>query len=195
MTYIRHRQRMIQESIFEDLNNTLIACRWKDGTTTRSVVNPLNGNLEVVTTAPDDVFPMMRKGAVKIMDAFPDEAAATDPNTLAMDYGLAGESDYREMGNSGAREQPYTFSMGLLVESDSVASAILSDLRDRYEGRIVAPDAIAIYDYLTDPNVIAAYLDVEYFRWTPMIAESTKDTRLFSAELVVTDYIDATAPV
>lgn len=190
MAYIRHRQRMLQESVFEDLKNTLIACRWVTGTTSRQVINPENDTLETVTTTTNDVFPLVGDGPLVLMDAFPADPSGIKPNVLAVDAGVGGESQSWELGNGALREQPYSFAMALLVENDALGNAVLNDLRDRYEGRLVAPDAIPIFDYLTSDSVVVGYLDIESFRWTPDFEMSTQVARYFNVELTVVDFVE-----
>lgn len=193
MTYIRHRQRMVQESIFEDLCDTLIACRWFVGTTVRTVLNPANNTLQHVTTAESDVYPLMAKEYLEILDEYPsqqDEQKSPRINTLVIDSGTSGESSTVEMGNSSLRDQPYIFSMAFFAESDALAAALLSDLKDRYEGRLVGGTAIALYDYLTDPNVIVGWLEIDIFRFNKDPGQvSSEAGQLYVMELAVLDYI------
>ena len=192
MTYIRHRHRAIQESVFEDLQNTLIACRWIAGTTTRQVINPANNTLEVVTTAEGGLYPLASLGKVALIDYFPDVAKSPDINTFAIDSGMAGDAIDGEMGNSRLKEQKYIFTMAFFAESDALANSVFNDLKDRYEGRLIAPDAIPMFDYLSvSPTTVVAYLDIEMFLFTKDPQNIAPDTtQLYFGELTLTDYVD-----
>ena len=138
MTYIRHRDRMVQESVFEDLTNTLIALRWIPGTTTRAVYDPSNPNAgrQVITTTQDQVLKMVGAHPITLIDYFPEatsdeaglagepETSKTALNTLALDDGQAGEPIPLELGSSLA-EIPYRFSFPFWASSVGVAQALI----------------------------------------------------------------------
>lgn len=187
-TYIRHRVRMIQESILDDLKNTLIACRWVAGTTSLPVNNPETLAYEVVTTTEDETFGMIRT-PIQVVDVFPEDAESARVNTIAVGPGERGEDSLVEMGNGQLREQPYTFSIALFLESDALAQAILSDLQDRYAGRIVNGESIPLINFNDDPDTPVAYLEVETFRFArdaSMAGSSAGE--LFFAEINIVDY-------
>lgn len=195
-TYIRHRARMVQESVFEDLSNTLIACRWKVGTTSR-LVYPSEGDLTqtpgYVTTTPEDVFALAEGYPVNLIDYFPqaegEMAGATPPNTFAMDNGRPGEAALLELG-SNSMEQPYRFNFAFYAVSDAVADAVMSDLKDRYEGRLVNHDFIALYDYNSAPADIAVQMEIDSFRFSRDVETATPaDVHLFFGELALTDLL------
>ena len=190
MTYIRHRPRMVQESVFEDLKNTLIACRWLAGTTSRAVRNPANGHaLEVVTVSPSQTFPLLGSNPLALIDYFPEVQATPDPNTFAMDSGRASDPEFMELG-SNWMEQSYVFTMAFYAKSEAVATSVLSDLNDRYRGRIVNPDVVALYDYLTDPSTAAAMMEVDGFRWAQDVDQvGPSGLQLYFSELQVTDFV------
>ena len=204
MTFIRHRDRMVQESVFEDLDNTLIACRWKAGTTTRAVLDPFTPGAPaaVITTSSNQVLKLVQGYPVQLVDFFRESGGATTeeeaavnkpntpPNTLAIDDGQPGDSALLEMG-SRITEQPYVFTMAFYGNSDSVAKALMNDLRDRYLGRIVTIDAIDLYDYNTDPDAVVCRMEVDAFRSSRNLeAVSAPEVHLFFAELQITDFVE-----
>ena len=197
MPYLRHRSRMVQESVFQDLRNTLIACRWLVGTTDRAVRNPDTGDVEVITVTADQVFKLAEGTPITLLDYFPETqgelSGATPPNTFAMDAGRPGEPTYIELG-SDDQEQPYLFNYAFFAISDAVAESVMSDLGDRYNGRIVSGESIELYNYL-DADVDAGpvvRMEIEgfsYARDTEHVAPS--EVHLFFAELHLTDVVEA----
>lgn len=210
--YVRHRDRMVQESVFEDLQNTLIACRWMAGTTNRPVVDPYDpvAGWQIVTTAPSDVLRLVGKredgelAQVVLIDYFPEaggnadregESRKTEPNTLAVDTGVAQEPEMVELG-SNMIEQPYTFTMAFYAASDAVALALMNDLRDRYAGRIVSDDHLNLYNFNapgfdeTTPPVVR--MEVDSFRYEQSTEAATPwEAHLYYAQLNLTDVVDA----
>lgn len=191
MTYIRHRVRMVHESVIEDLVNTLIACRWLEGTTTRAVNNPANSTYEVVTTIADDVFALVADDPITVINYFPDPASGPpEPNTLAVDLPRPADTEEVECG-SGMEYQPYQFSMAFYASSDAAAVAIMSDLQDRYAGRIVNGEAVALFDYLTDSVTPVVYMEVEAFRHARDVESVTvSEIHLHFGELDIVDVVD-----
>jgi len=208
--YIRHRDRMVQESVFEDLRNTLIACRWMDGATrapvrdpaTPTVFNSTTGAYDnppsnIITTALKDILPLLEGTPVSLIDYFP-ELEGTRPrnektpmNTFAMDSGQADDPQESELGSRRA-EQMYTFNFAFYAISDAVAIAVMNDLRDRYSGRIVNRGAIDLYDWVNNPTTPVASLDIETFRYVrPDDQVTTSEVHLYFGELSITDFIDA----
>lgn len=210
--FIRHRDRMVQESVREDLVNTLIACRWMAGTTSRRVISPYDvaSGRQIVTTATNQVLRMVGKtkadvlAQVQVIDFFPESGGAgqdkesrvgnpeqnqTPPNTLAIDDGQRGEPQRMELG-SNMIEQPYNFTMAFWANSDSVAKALLNDLGDRYLGRIVEGDCINLYDYNTDPDTVVVRMEVDSFRYNRNLDSATpQNVHLYFAELQLTDFV------
>jgi hypothetical protein len=152
--YVRHRDRMIQESVFEDLSDTLIACRWMTGTTKRPVIDPygLTAEPAIVTTTSGEVLKLAEGNPINLIDFFPeaeedDADHKTQPNTFACDGGRqAAPGEPLELG-SRALVVPYLFSMAFYAVSDGVAQAVLNDLRDRYQGFLVNGDYVPLYNY------------------------------------------------
>jgi hypothetical protein len=200
MAYIRHRDRMVRESVFEDLQNTLIACSWLGGTTSRNVLPVDGGAPALVTTAPDATLQLLEGSPINLIDAFPEsDPAPTDDtngrtplNTFAMDTGRPGEPAPLELGNALAYEKPYTFNFAFYAVSDAVALAVMNDLADRYRGHIVDGDAIDLYNYLADnPTTPVVRMDVESFRYARDANQVTSaDVHLYFAELVVVDLVE-----
>jgi hypothetical protein len=195
MTYIRHRARMVQESVFEDLRNTLIACRWMTGTTDRVVRNPDTGTVATITVTSDQVYKLAEGHPIVLLDYFPEtegeRQGPTELNTFAMDSGRPGDASPVELG-SNAMEQPYLFNFAFYAVSDAVAEAVFSDLNDRYNGRIVAGEAIELYNYLdTSTTSPVLRMEVESFRYTRDLEQTApSEVHLYFAELTITDLID-----
>lgn len=197
--YVRHRDRMIRESVFTDLQDTLIACGWMEGTTSRPLL-PLDGGAPtVITTGPSDVLELLEGNPMVLIDAFPEsdpsptaDSNRTELNTFAMNTGLPGDPTPVELGNSGLYEKPYTFNFAFWAVSDAVAVAVFNDLADRYKGNIVDGDAISLFNYLaTDPTIPVVRMDVESFRYTRDTETVTaSDVHLYFAELVVVDLVE-----
>lgn len=209
--YVRHRDRMVQESVFEDLQNTLIACRWMSGTTTRPVINPYDpaAGWQPVTTDPGQVLAIVGKrddgspAEVVLIDYFPEvggnsdeagESRKTEPNTLAVDTGVPQEAELLELGSS-LQAQPYLFTMAFYAASDAVALALLNDLRDRYLGRIVSDDHVDLYNFNAPafdqdtPPVVR--MEAEAFKYEQSSDNATPwDVHLYYADLLLTDYVD-----
>lgn len=204
--YVRHRDRMVQESVFRDLEDTLIACRWKTGTTLRKVVDPYAPGVgwQIVTTTSQEILKIAQGAEVKIIDYFPEaggnndeagESRKTAPNTFAVDTGVTGEAVPLELG-SNMEERPYTFTMAFYAVSDAAALALLNDLRDRYLGRLVRDDRIDLFN-LNDPaydeETPPVYrMEVEAFSYalSEDAAIAPSEVHLYFAELLLTDVVD-----
>lgn len=192
MAYIRHRSRSIQESVYQDLQDTLIACRWMPGVTSHSVVDPDTQVSGVVTRTEADVYPIADGNPIELLDYFPETGELTKLNTFAVDVAQPGEAESLELG-SDLLTQPYLFSFALFASSDAVAVAVFNDLTDRYFGRIVRPEYVDLYDFngLT-PTVSVGRLDVDTFRYArDLKTVSPHEVHLYFAELEITDYPDA----
>lgn len=209
--YVRHRDRMVQESVFRDVEDTLIACRWKAGTTRRKVIDPYDAGSgwKIVTTVADDLLKLLQGAEVKIIDYFPEaggnddetgQSRKTEPNTFAISTGEAGDAVPVELG-SNMEEQPYTFTMAFYAVSDAVALALLNDLRDRYLGRLVRGDYVELYNY-NDPSydestTAVCHMEVERFGYSLSedAAIAPHEVHLYFADLVITDVVDPQAAV
>lgn len=188
--YVRHRDRMIRESVFEDLRDTLIACRWLAGTTTRPVHRLDTGALEIVTTAPNQVLRLLHH-PLNVIEYFPDTQGTTPGavplNTLAMDVGRQGDTQLVELGSS-MRATEHVFAFAFYAEEDAVAQALLNDLRDRYQGLIVNGDAVDLYNYLADPPSLVSRMEVDLFRYIRDAERVTPEqVHLYFAELTLLD--------
>lgn len=220
--YVRHRNRMIQESVFQDLRDTLIACRWMSGTTSHEVVDPEDpaAGWQIITTAQNEVLKIVgtrddgtTPAEVVLIDYFPEagrtddgenadgstESRKTELNTLAIDAGEAQEPQFTELG-SNMQEQQYVFTMAFYASSDAVALAVMSDLKDRYAGRIVSDDNLNLYNYNdptfgpSTPPVVRMEIDAFRFRMNTDTQVSPWEVHLYFAELVLTDVVDAQSP-
>lgn len=200
MTYVRHRDRMIRESIYDDLRNTLIACRWMEGVTSVPVLPVDGGSPAIITTTSAEVLELLEGNPINLIDAFPEADPAPDditdgrtpPNTFAMDTGRGGDPTPVELGNMQSYEKPYTFNYGFYATSDAAALAVMNDLADRYKGLIIDGDAINLYNYLAgDPTTPVVRMDVDSFRYTRDAERVTpSDVHLYFAELVIVDLVE-----
>jgi hypothetical protein len=189
MAYMRHRTRSIQESVFQDLQDTLIACRWMAGTTKQNVIDPDTGIIGIVTRLDTDVYPITGGNPVLLLDYFPEPGSVTVPNTFAVDVAQPGEPEEIELG-SNLMSQPYLFSFVLFGSSDAVAVAVMNDLDDRYRSRIVRPGYIDLFDHsnptLSEP---VSRMDLDTFRYSRDVQTAAPhEVHLYVAELEVTDY-------
>lgn len=178
--YIRHRPRMVRESIYQDLRDTLIRNQWMPGTST-----------DGVTTLEGETLALLEGRPLNLIDYFPENdgaSAETLYNTFAMDIGDPGEMVEGELG--GFFEQPYVFNMAFYALTDAVAMAVLSDLHDRYMGITDSP-FISLYNYLAPtPNVVVR-MEVENFRYARDVQQvAPHEVHLFFASLEITDYVD-----
>lgn len=212
--YVRHRDRMAQESVFQDLQDTLIACRWMSGTTSHKVISPYDpgAGWQIVTTTANQVLPAVGKkddnsndkAEILLIDYWPEaggnndeegESRKTEPNTFAVDTGVPQESEFMEMG-SNMVEQPYAFTFAFYASSDGVALAVMNDLRDRYAGRIVSDDHLDLYNFNdsnydgdTPPVVRMEIISFKY----QQDAETVQpwDVHLYFGELILSDFVDS----
>lgn len=201
--YVRHRDRMIQESVYQDLRDTLIACRWMTGTTSREVWDPYNANAwGNVTTVTNELLPLLEDDEIVLIDYFPEaeggsvagepDTGKTEPNTFALDNGTRVASAPVELGNNSAELITYRFNMAFYATSDGVAQAVLGDLADRYRGRLVRPEVIELWDFnsaATDPVV---RMGVEAYSFTQNTDQqiAPHEVHLYFAELEIEDQVD-----
>jgi len=213
MPYIRHRDRMVTASVYQDLKDTLIACRWMAGTTSKPVwspdtpktFNPETGQFEsppaaVITTAPNQVLQLLQGKPMNVIDYFP-ETEGNRPrdqrvpdNTFAMDSGQPGDPQDAELG-SDVQEQEYVFNFAFYAVSDAAAIAVFSDLRDRYNGRIVADAGVNLYNLNSvTPTTPILQMEIDSFRYArPNEQVTPADIHLYFAELTLTDWIESAA--
>lgn len=171
MAYIRHRSRMVRESVLEDLRTALESLDW----TGSSALGMLSS-------------------AVVIEDYFPVEAVyqgeAVELNTLAMDQGTPQEPQYVEMGGDD-RKQDYYFNFAFFAENDAVALALFSDLADHYLG--MAPGArssITLFNYLAATPTSVVDMEVASFEVAKSPQQPAPGRLLWFAQLVITDYLE-----
>lgn len=204
MVYIRHRDRMVQESVFNDLRDTLVACRWMAGTTSRPMVSPANraGGFQVLTTAPNQVLKLAKGVPVDLVDSFPETSSAegaqgqparghTPPNRMAMDDGQPGDPVPLELGSSLV-EVPYRFAIAFWGNSVGVCQAVMNDLRDRYRGDAVSGPVVPLYDYNTDADTPVLNMEVDGFSYVRSAEEEVEayELTLYFAQLTVVDLVD-----
>jgi hypothetical protein len=172
----------------EDLFNTLIACRWIPGTTTRPVNNPTNNQFEVVTVDPGEVFAFVRNLPVKVINYYPDPTSGPPAmNTLAVDAPRPADPEEMELGSTLV-SQPYQISLVFYANNDATAQALFSDLGDRYAGRLVNGQAIALYDYMGESDDVVGHMEVEAFRFARDLDTANQAERTtYFAELELVD--------
>ena len=184
--YVRHRSRMVRESVYQDLSDTLIRTRWLIGISS-----------DAVETTTANAMALLEDSPLVLIDYFPDSEegpAVTPLNTFALDIGEQGEMVEGEMG--GFFEQPYTFNMAFYAKTDAVAMALMSDLRDRYLGLSDSP-FVSLFDYNSptpQPRLVVR-MEVDNFRYardTQNVAPH--EVHLFFAALEITDYVDQERP-
>ena len=200
--YVRHRDRMVQESVFQDLRDTLIACNWLAGTTSEPVQDPADDTWGIKVVAEADTLALLEGHPIVLIDYVPetedDEGATVDDdsngtalNTFAMSNGEPGDPTLLELG-SNAEIQPYVFHFAFYAVSDAVALAVMNDLRDRYRSRLVRPDTIDLFDYNATPPALVVRMDVEEFRYAfNAEAVAPHEVHLYFGELSLSDYVDA----
>jgi hypothetical protein len=185
MTYIRHRPRMVRQSVYEDIRELLAVLEW-------------TGESE------DDVLGML-SSPILLKDYFPVNAVyqgeEVDINTLAIDQGTPSEPVYAELG-SEAREQEYVFNIAFFAENDAVALSLFSDLSDRYKGNFRAAnmpagfpphfthESVALYNYLDEPPTPVVDMDVLSFEVAKSPEQPAPGRLLWFAELTVVDFME-----
>lgn len=184
MPYIRHRPRMVRQSIYEDLRSLLVDLDWV----------PDDPNWKPGDPYDSSEFLGMISSPVVLTDYFPVSASYQgediEPNTLALDQGTPGDPQYVEMGGDD-REQEYLFNLAFFAENDAVALSLFSDLADRYRG--VTPgmfESVSLFDYLTDPSTPVVEMDVLSFEVAKSPEQPAPGRMLWFAQLVVSDYLE-----
>lgn len=201
--YVRHRDRMVQESVFQDLRDILIACRWLAGTTSRPVRDPYNGDAwGPVTTTDADTLPLLEGNPLVLIDYFPEaeggsvtgepETGQTALNTFALDNGSRIASAMRELGNPTAEYVTYRFNMAFFAASDAVAQAVFGDIGDRFRGRLVRPDFVELWDYNSASELPVVRMDVGKFSFTSNEDQTIApyEVHLYFGELELEDEVD-----
>lgn len=176
MTYIRHRPRMVRESIFEDLGNVL-------------------GELGWLADKPTPVMAMLSE-PLKLTDYFPVEAIyqgeEVELNTLAIDQGTPNEPQYTELG-SLARDQLYIFNLAFFAENDGIALSLFSDLSDRYKGaspNSFSREAVTLWNYNAATPTPVVEMEVLSFEVAKSPEQPAPGRLLWFAQLVVSDYLE-----
>jgi len=166
--YVRHRGRMVAKSVYDDARHVLDICGW----TAEPILGLIQAPLEFI-----DYFPEGRDAAT---DALP-------PNTLAMDLGTAGPEHEYELG--GVFAQDYTFNFAMNATEDAIATALFSDLADRYLGRTDSP-FVTLYNYADNNPIEVVRMEVDVFEFAKSAEQVAPEVHLFFARLVITDYLD-----
>lgn len=174
MTYIRHRPRMVRESVYEDLKIVL-------------------GDLGWLANHATPVMAMLTE-PITVTDYFPVEAIyqgeEVELNTLAIDQGTPNEPQYVELGGTD-REQLYIFNFAFFAENDGIALSLFSDLSDRYKG--VSPgdrEAVSLFDYNAATPTPVVEMDVLSFEVAKSPEQPAPGRLLWFAQLVVSDYLE-----
>lgn len=171
MAYIRHRSRMVRQSVWNDLNRLLGELNWTGAT-------PL-GILESKPLVVTDYFP----------EDYATQGVELEPNLLAMSTGTPGAPYQYEMG--GIRAQDYTFRFMLICVSDAMAQALLQDLSDRYMGESES-GAIPLYNYNAATPQFIVNLETDSFRFGPADEQVAAIHPTYYGVLDLTDFLDGT---
>lgn len=184
MAYIRHRPRMVRESVLEDLRATLVSLDWV----------PDDPNWRHGDPYDEGEFLGMLSTPVVIEDYYPVEAAYQGeniaPNTLAIDQGTPQEPEYVELGGDD-REQAYLFNLAFFAENDAVAVALFSDLSDRYNG--ISPltfQSVPLFNYLAATPTFIVNMEVTSFEVAKSPQQPAPGRLLWFAQLTISDYLE-----
>lgn len=170
MAYIRHRSRMVRQSVFEDLRRVL-------------------GELGWIGATP---MAMLGSNPLVLIDYFPENFAERGEqialNTLAIDAGRPSEPELYELGG-GMYQQEYQFNFAFFSASDGIALALFQDLTDRYKG--FSEDAyVPLFNYLQATPTHVVDMEVDGFRFVKSVDQPVPDVQLYYGELTVTDYLE-----
>lgn len=167
--YLRWRPRMIRQSVFQDLEETLGRSGWTGATPTMAIKYPVT----VVEFYPE--FAIYEQDKVRY-------------NTVALDQGDPGPLEEFELGGKFSRD--YRFNMAVYAESDGIGSSLFSDLADRYLGLTDSP-FVSLYNYNAATPTLIVRLEVEGFQYVRAPADvAPYEHHLFFAELIVRDFVD-----
>lgn len=215
-SYVRHRARMVRQSIYEDARHLLEVPRDYMGRLADDPDVALDGGQPDVyswlNADPALVLPLLGEYPLTFIEYFPEEGLQAYEkialNTLALDNGAADPESEFELG--GLMAQQWTFTFAINSSTDAVAQALFQDLNDRYVGRLSippqqelldnleigdsAPDPyrsryITLYNYVETPPIPVTRMEVETFQFVKSTEEVAPGVQLFFAELVVTDFL------
>lgn len=215
-TYVRHRARMVRQSVYEDARHVLQAPRDYMGRLADDPDVALDGGQpDVYSWLNDDLtrtLPLLGEYPLTFIEYFPEEGLEAYEkialNTLALDTGTADAEKEYELG--GFYSQQWTFTFAINSSTDAVAQALFQDLNDRFVARVKmppqqelldnlevgdsAPDPyaasrITLYNYVTTPPIPVTRMDVETFQFAKSVEQVAPGVQLFFAELVITDLI------
>jgi hypothetical protein len=215
--YVRHRSRMVRQSIYEDAKHVLSVPRDYAGRLEDDPNVALNQLAQPdvyswLNADPDMTMPLLGQFPLEFIEYFPEEGLEAyekiSLNTLALDNGAA-EPEYEyELGGMFAQEWTFTFAIN--SSTDAVAQALFQDLNDRYIGRASIPasqelidnlesgdsvpgpmnaDRITLYNYAATPPIPITRMEVESFQFAKSAEQVAPGVQLFFAELVVTDFL------
>lgn len=149
MDYVRHRSRMVRQSIYEDAKHTLkvrrdYAGRLEDDPDVATVGTGMDERPDVYAWLDDDPdyqAPLLGEHPLTFIEAFPEGGLAAyekiELNTLSLDNGQPEAEQEYELG--GILSQGWVFTFALNASTDAVAMALFQDLTDRYIGRVECP--------------------------------------------------------
>lgn len=169
MTYVRHRSRMVRQSVWDDLKVTLEDLDWTGSTP-----------LAILNSKP-----------VVLVDNLPEgsrlKGSDISINTLAMDQGTAGEIYEYEMG--GLLAQDYLFRFAFFAETEGVALALFQDMQDRYYS-FNTSNTVALYDYMQATPSKIVDMEVESFTSERAAEQPIIGMEIFYARLDLVDFLD-----
>lgn len=188
MPYIRHRPRMVRESVLEDLRNTLVALDWVPDDPSWKPGDPYD---------PSEFMGMLSTPVI-IEDYFPVEAVyqgeKVELNTLAVDQGTPQEPQPIEMG-SNVYEQAYYFNFAFFAENDALALALFGDMNDYYlavQGNpLGGRGVITLFNYLDATPTSVLEMEVRSFEVAKSPQQPAPGRLLWFAQLVVADLLEA----
>jgi hypothetical protein len=167
--YIRWRPRMVRESVFQDMKNTLAAAGYMGATPHIALHYPVN----VIEFFPE--FAIYDQDKVQY-------------NTIAVDNGEPGPMEEYELGGQFSRD--YRFNMALYAESDGIGISMFSDLADRYHGLTNFP-FVPLYNYNAATPTLVLNMEVLNFQYTRAPQDVAPwEHHLFFGELIVRDLVD-----
>ena len=215
--YVRHRSRMVRQSIYEDAKHVLSVARDYAGRLENDPLVAINqiGSPDVyswISATPPRVMPLLGEYPLNFIEYFPDEGLEAyekiQLNTLALDNGVPGPEQEYELGGMYSQEWMFTFAMN--ASTDAVGQALFQDLNDRYIGRLKIPpqqelldnlapgdtppdpfnaDRVTLYNYAASPPIPIARMEVESFQFAKSLDEVAPGVHLFLAELVIADFL------
>lgn len=217
MAYVRHRARMVRQSVYEDAKHVLSIPRDYAGRLASDPdVAKKSFNVPDVYSwldnDPTRTLPLLGEYPLTFIEYFPEEGLEAYEkialNTLALDTGTSDPEQEYELG--GFYSQKWVFTFAINSSTDAVAQALFQDLNDRYVARVKVPpqqellanleladnapdpyaaSRITLYNYVTDPPIPVSRMEVETFQFAKSVEQVAPGVQLFFAELVLMDLI------